>query len=71
MNLHGAQDAIDAAGSGTLTLDLRRLSAEEAGVVCDRILEIVEVPPERKHPAEDVPYHDLYRSRERLLHWPD
>ncbi|HYM13590.1 MAG TPA: aminotransferase class V-fold PLP-dependent enzyme [Bryobacterales bacterium] len=66
-----AQDAVDAAGSGTLTLDLRRLNAEEAGVVCDRVLEIVEGPPERKRPAEDVPYHDLYRSRERLLRWPD
>ena len=24
-----------------------------------------------KPPAEDVPYHDLYWSEERLLRWPD
>jgi D-glucosaminate-6-phosphate ammonia-lyase len=65
------QDALDSGGSGIMTVDLRRLNREEAAAVCDRILEIVEGPPERKRPAEDGPYHDLYRSRERLLRWPD
>ncbi|MBI3697706.1 MAG: aminotransferase class V-fold PLP-dependent enzyme [Acidobacteria bacterium] len=65
------QDAVDGAGSGTVVLDLRRLNEQEAAVVCDRILEIVEGPAEGKRPAEDVPYHDLYRSAERLLRWPD
>ena len=54
-----------------MVLDLRRLTEAEAAVVCDRIREIVEGPPEGKLPAEDVPYHDLYRSAERLLRWPD
>lgn len=66
-----AQDATDSAGAGTVTIDLRRLSVEEAAIICDRILEIVEGPPERKRPIEDVPYHDLYRSLDRLLCWPD
>ena len=61
-----ARDASDRAGSGTLVLDLRRLSLGEAAAVGARILESL-----GRQPAEDVPYHDLYRSRERLLRWPD
>lgn len=59
-----ARDALGA----TMLLDLRRLSGEEAGMVADRIREVVE---KNLRPQEDVPYHDLYRSRERLLRWPD
>ncbi len=65
------QDAVDASEAGTLVLDLRRLSLAEAGVVCDRVVEVLEAPSERQRPAEDVPYHDLYRSPARLLQWPD
>ncbi len=65
------QDAVDSKAEGTVVLDLRRLDREEAAVVCNRILEIVEGPPDGKQPREDVPYHDLYRSKERLLRWPD
>jgi seryl-tRNA(Sec) selenium transferase len=57
----------DAFGA-TLVLDLRRLNEQEAAIVADRIRAVVE---NRVQPKEDVPYHDLYRSRERLLRWPD
>jgi L-seryl-tRNA(Ser) seleniumtransferase len=57
----------DAFGS-TLALDLRRLNEQEVQVMADRIREAVE---NRLQPKEDVPYHDLYRSRERLLRWPE
>jgi len=57
----------DAMG-GTLVLDLRRLSEEEVRLVARRIRQVVE---NRERPQEDVPFHDLYRSRERLLRWPD
>lgn len=66
-----ARDAADTGAAGTVIFDLRRLSAEEAVLVCERIVEIVEGPAEGKHPIEDAPYHDLYRSCERLLRWPD
>ncbi len=49
----------DALGD-TLVLDMRRLSDEEAGIVADRIRQALAA---RRAPAEDVPYHDLYRSR--------
>ena len=65
------QDAVDGPGSGTVTVDLRRLTPEEAAGICNRLQEILEAPPERKRPLEDVPYHDLYRSLDRLLRWPD
>ena len=58
------RDALD----HTLVLDLRRVSEAEAAVMARRIREAVE---NRERPREDVPYHDLYRSRERLLRWPD
>lgn len=66
-----AEEARDGAGAGALMLDLRRLSAGEAMVVCDRILEIVQGPAEGKRPREDAAYHDLYRSQQRLQRWPD
>lgn len=59
-----AQDAL----GGTMVVDLRRLSAEEVGIIVDRLREAV---MEKREPQEDGPYHDLYRSRERLLRWPD
>jgi D-glucosaminate-6-phosphate ammonia-lyase len=58
------QDAL----GGTMVVDLRRLSAEEVGVIVERVGEAV---MEKREPQEDGPYHDLYRSRERLLRWPD
>ena len=59
-------DATDGAGLGRLCVDLRRLTVEAAGVICDRVRESL-----GKRPAEDVPYHDLYRSVDRLTNWPD
>jgi L-seryl-tRNA(Ser) seleniumtransferase len=60
------EDAVDSGGAGTVTLDLRRLSPQEADLACKRILENL-----GDRPGEDVPYHDLYRSLDRLLRWPD
>jgi L-seryl-tRNA(Ser) seleniumtransferase len=57
----------DALGD-TLVLDLRRLNEEEVGLLADRVRQAL---TERRLPREDPPYHDLYRSRERLLRWPD
>lgn len=65
------QDAFDGASEGTVVLDLRRLSEPEAATICARVIAILDGPPDAKRPLEDVPYHDLYRSAERLLRWPD
>ncbi|MGH9721016.1 MAG: hypothetical protein ACRD8O_12445, partial [Bryobacteraceae bacterium] len=53
---------------GRLVLDLRALDIEAARRLIDRVNEIRSNP---SPPAEDVPYHDLYYSEERLLRWPD
>jgi uncharacterized pyridoxal phosphate-dependent enzyme len=53
---------------GRLVLDLRALDIEAAHRVIDRVNEIRSNP---SLPVEDVPYHDLYYSEERLLRWPD
>jgi L-seryl-tRNA(Ser) seleniumtransferase len=57
----------DALGN-TLVLDLRRLNEQEIAPLAGRLRDAAE---NRLQPKEDVPYHDLYRSRERLLRWPD
>jgi hypothetical protein len=57
----------DAAGR-TLALDLRNLSPADAAQVAARISSAEE---SGDPPREDVPYHDLYWSEERLLRWPD
>jgi len=62
------RDALDAGSAGTAVIDLRRLSEDEVGVVAGRIAAALAA---KKPPQENVPYHDLYRSRERLLRWPD
>jgi D-glucosaminate-6-phosphate ammonia-lyase len=59
-------DATDGERSGRVYLDLRRLTVDEAGVICERVWESL-----GKRPVEDVPYHDLYRSVDRLANWPD
>jgi hypothetical protein len=51
-----------------LILDLRILTAGDARLVAARIAQLLSNPVE---PEEDVPYHDLYWSEQRLLHWPD
>jgi hypothetical protein len=61
-----AADATDSAGTGQVCLDLRRLTAEEAEAICERVRQSL-----GKRPSEDAPYHDLYWSIERLRHWPD
>jgi L-seryl-tRNA(Ser) seleniumtransferase len=56
----------DVLSSRKLTLDLRRLNVEEAAVIAGRVQQSLGARPE-----EDVSYHDLYRSMDRLMHWPD
>jgi L-seryl-tRNA(Ser) seleniumtransferase len=57
----------DATGRN-LVLDLRNLTLADAAQAADRILWAMN---SEEMPAEDVPYHDLYWSEERLLRWPD
>jgi D-glucosaminate-6-phosphate ammonia-lyase len=59
-------EASDHSGTGCVQVDLRRLTPQEAGLLCQRVRGAL-----GQRPAEDVPYHDLYRSVERLLRWPD
>jgi D-glucosaminate-6-phosphate ammonia-lyase len=54
----------DAAGR-TLVLDLRAVRIEDAAVIAHAIANAT------GEPREDVPFHDLYYSEERLLRWPD
>lgn len=57
----------DAAGEA-LILDLRAVPESSAAVLAQRLAEeIASTTP----PRENVPYHDLYYSEERLLRWPD
>jgi len=64
-------DATDSRGAGFVLVDLARLSPQECRQICERIVAIAQGPPEARQPAEDLPYHDLYRSCQRLLRWPD
>ena len=57
----------DAAGR-MLVLDLRALGLADVDLVAERILA---ADRSAAMPLEDVPYHDLYWSEERLLRWPD
>ena len=50
-----------------LWLDLRVMTAADAGAIARQIAETLRNPGA---PAEDVPYHDLYWSERRLLEWP-
>ena len=54
----------DASGQ-TLVLDLRAVRIEDAPVIARAIANA------QGEPKEDVPFHDLYYSEERLLRWPD
>ena len=54
----------DAVGQ-TITLDLRAVRIEDAPVIARAIANA------QGEPREDVPFHDLYYSEERLLRWPD
>ena len=54
----------DASGQ-TIVLDLRALRLEDATAIARAIANA------HGEPREDVPFHDLYYSEERLLRWPD
>ena len=61
-------DASDDAGESSITLDLRVMDQADAAAVAAAIAEALADP---KPPNDDVPYHDLYVSEEKLLRWPD
>lgn len=62
------REAIDHGESRQLILSLVALNEADAAAIGDAIAALFENP---RPPAEDVPYHDLYWSEERLLRWPD
>jgi L-seryl-tRNA(Ser) seleniumtransferase len=59
---------VNEASGHRLTLDLRALSAADARLAAEIIARLLRDPGA---PQEDVPYHDLYWSEQRLLRWPD
>lgn len=59
---------VNAAEAQSLTLDLRALTPEDARLAADAIAAAIRDP---HPPREDVAYHDLYWSEERLMRWPD
>ncbi len=61
-------DGIEEEHAGRLVLDLRAIRPEQAGILAEQVRRAME---DRRAPREDVPYHDLYWSEERLLRWPD
>ena len=61
-------DASDDAGGASITLDLRVMSQADAEAISLAISEALADP---KPPSDDIPYHDLYVSEEKLLRWPD
>lgn len=58
----------DATADDRIVIDLRALDAGGAKTVARRIAALVAEPVP---PRDDVPYHDLYWSEEKLLRWPD
>jgi D-glucosaminate-6-phosphate ammonia-lyase len=54
----------DAKGN-TITLDLRSLTTEDASIIAHAMVHA------QGEPVENVPYHDLYYSEERLMRWPE
>lgn len=54
--------------AGEIHLDLRVMTEEDAAAIGELVADALENP---SAPAEDVPYHDLYWSEQRLLEWPD
>jgi L-seryl-tRNA(Ser) seleniumtransferase len=50
-----------------LVLDLRVMSEQDASRIAERLASAFANPVP---PAEDVPFHDLYWSEQRLLEWP-
>jgi L-seryl-tRNA(Ser) seleniumtransferase len=59
---------VNDANDGRLTLDLRVLLPDDARLAAEAIVRLLNNP---RPPEEDVPYHDLYWSEQRLLRWPD
>ncbi len=63
-----SDEASDDAGESSITLDLRVMDQADAAAIAAAIAEALADP---KPPSDDVPYHDLYVSEEKLLRWPD
>ena len=63
-----SDEASDDAGESSITLDLRVMDQADAEAIAAAIAEALADP---KAPSNDVPYHDLYVSEEKLLRWPD
>ena len=63
-----SDEASDDAGESSITLDLRVMDQADAEAIAAAIAEALADP---KPPSDDVPYHDLYVSEEKLLRWPD
>ncbi len=59
---------VNGAAGSFLVLDLRVMSADDARAIAAIVAEHLDHP---RTPKEDVPFHDLYWSEERLLRWPD
>lgn len=59
---------VNSGADGKLVFDLRVMSAADAREIAAIVADHLSNPRE---PLEDVPYHDLYWSEERLLRWPD
>jgi L-seryl-tRNA(Ser) seleniumtransferase len=62
------REAIDQGETRKLIVSLVALNDADAGAIGNAIATLFDNP---QPPVEDVPYHDLYWSEERLLRWPD
>ena len=61
-------DASDDSGESSITLELRVMDQTDAEAIAAAIAEALAHP---RPPNDDVPYHDLYVSEEKLMRWPD
>ncbi len=59
---------VNGAEGAFLVLDLRVMSEDDARAIASIVADHLANP---RTPREDVPFHDLYWSEERLLRWPD
>jgi L-seryl-tRNA(Ser) seleniumtransferase len=58
--------ARDGAGGGSLALTLRVMDEADAWAIAGAIKQVFDNP---RPPADNVPFHDLYWSEQRLMNW--